>query len=136
MAYINGAAMDVERVWFHGDRVVFKFKGVDSISDAERLEGAEVCIPKEQRLALPEGEYFESDLIGCEVVDPAGRILGAVEDLQECGGPPLLAVRTPEGRELLIPFAKSICVEIDVAAKRIRVELPEGLDNLDEAPAT
>ena len=128
---VNQTPLDVESAWFHKDHVIFKFRGVDSISQAEALVGADVCVPAGERLVLPEGEYYQSDLIGCEIVDSAGKIRGRVEGWQEYGGPPLLEVRTPEGKELLIPFAKSICTNINLAAKRIEVTLPEGLEDLE-----
>ncbi len=111
----------------HGDHLIFKFQGVDSISDAEKLAGAEVSIPFEQRAAISEDEVFQSDLIGCEVVDATGRALGLVTDFQDTGGTPLLQV----GTDLLIPFAKSICTEIDPANKKIVVNLPDGLLDLN-----
>lgn len=123
--------MEVERVWTHGNRLIFKFKGVDSISEAERLAGAEVSIPFEERAEAPQGEYFESDLLGCEAVDRSGRILGIVQSFQQTGGVPLLALITKEGKELLIPFAKSMLASIDVDRKRIEVDLPEGLEDLN-----
>jgi 16S rRNA processing protein RimM len=123
--------MEVERAWMHGDRLIFKFKGVDTISDAERLAGAEVSIPMDQRPNAPEGEYYQSDLLGCKVVDQAGRTLGTVADWQETGAAPLLVITQPDGRELLVPFAKSICTNIDPARRRIDVNLPEGLKDLN-----
>lgn len=128
---MNQTALVVESVWFHKDQVIFKFQGVDSIGQAEPLVGADVCVPMGERSALPEGEYYQSDLIGCEVVDASGRVLGVIEDWREYGGPPLLVIRTPEGKELLIPFAKSICKRVDLAAKRMEVDLPEGLEELE-----
>ena len=128
---VNQTALVVERAWFHKEQVIFKFQGVDSIGQAEPLVGADVCVPMAERSALEEGEYYQSDLIGCEVADASGRVLGIIEDWQEYGGPPLLAIRTPTGKELLIPFAKSICKRIDLAAKRMEVELPEGLEELE-----
>ena len=127
---MNETTLEVESVWFHKDHVIFKFQGVDSISQAEALVGADVCVPAGERLALPDGEYYQSDLIGFEVVD-AGRLVGKVEGWQEYGGPPLLEIRTPEGKELLIPFAESICRNIDLDARRIDVTLPEGLEELE-----
>jgi 16S rRNA processing protein RimM len=122
--------MEVEWVWEHRGRPVFKFRGVDSISDAELLQGAEVRIPAEERPELPPGEFYHSDLIGCDVVErQTGQVLGTVRELQEHGGPGLLAVDRTEG-ELLVPFARSICTEIDVAGRRIVVDLPEGLKEL------
>lgn len=122
--------VEVEWVWEHRGRPVFKFRGVDSMSDAELLRGAEVRIPAEERLELPPGEFYHSDLIGCEVVErQTGNVLGTVRELQEFGGPGLLAVQGPEG-ELLVPFARSICVDIDITGRRIMVDLPEGLKEL------
>jgi 16S rRNA processing protein RimM len=124
--------MEVENTWMHGDHLILKFKGVDSISDAEKLAGAEVAIPFEQRAALDEQEFYQSDLIGCEVVDAAGRSLGIVEDFEETGGTPLLRI----GANLLIPFAKSICTKIDLDRKQITVNPPDGLLDLNQPPAT
>jgi 16S rRNA processing protein RimM len=128
---VNQRPMEVERTWTHGEHVIFKFKGVDTISEAERLAGAEVSIPIDQRPAPAEGEYYRSDLVGCEVFDEQGRLLGLVEDWQETGGTPLVEVRTPAGKELLIPFANSIFARIDLEHHRIEVHLPEGLEDLN-----
>ncbi len=120
---------EVESVWQHGPRLIFKFRGVDSIGDAERLRGAEVRVRFEDRAPLPPDEYYHSDLLGCEVVDrPTGEKLGTVLGWQDYGGTGLLEVGRPGQEEpLLVPFARSICVEIDVKGRRIAVELPEGL---------
>jgi len=128
---VNQTPMEVERTWMHGGQLIFKFKGVDTISDAERLAGADVSIPLDQRPAPPEGEYYQSDLLGCEVFDPTGRHLGTVEAWQETPGTLLLEVRTPDHKEMLIPFAKSICTKIDQEQRRIEVTLPEGLEDLN-----
>jgi 16S rRNA processing protein RimM len=128
---VNDAPMEVERTWVHGDRVIFKFKGVDTITDAERLAGADVQVPLDQRPVTPEGEYYQSDLVGCHVVDQNDRLLGTVLDFQETGGVPLLEIRTQDGKELLIPFAKALLINIDLERKRIDVNLPAGLDELN-----
>jgi len=121
----------VEDLWFHNGTPVFKFTGIDTMSDAEPWEGADILVAPEQRQTLDEGEYSHADLIGCVVVDNAtGNRLGSVAAVEEFGGPQLLKVIRDDRRELLIPFASSICRQIDVAAKVIRVELPEGLAEL------
>jgi 16S rRNA processing protein RimM len=118
----------VESTWFHNGTLIFKFRGVDTISDAEPLAGAEVCVPMSERALLEPGEFFQSDLMGCEVVDRrTGESLGRVSGWEDAGGAGLLVV---EGG-LLIPFARAICVEIHPEAKRIAVELPEGLKDLN-----
>jgi 16S rRNA processing protein RimM len=118
----------VESTWFHDGALIFKFRGVDTISDAEPLAGAEVRVPMAERAPLEPGEFFQSDLVGCQVVDRrTGESLGRVTGWEDAGGSGLLVV---EGG-LLIPFARAICVEIHPEAKRIAVELPEGLKDLN-----
>jgi 16S rRNA processing protein RimM len=118
----------VDAVWHHAGRPVLKFAGVDSISDAESWSGADVLVPEAERAAPGEDEYSHADLIGCRVVSDAE--LGVVAGVEDYGSAPLLRVQTADGREILIPFARSICREIDVAAKIIRFDLPEGLLDL------
>ena len=124
----DGTAWEVEEVWEHSGELVFKFKGVDSISDAEKLRGAEVQIPRSERVELDPGEYFHSDLIGCEVHDHAsGRTLGKVTNFEEYGGPPLLEI---DGGRMLIPFVKAICADIRPEERLILADLPEGLEDI------
>jgi 16S rRNA processing protein RimM len=124
----EGERRRVESVWEHDGRLIFKFEEIDSIDEAQPLVGAEVRVPKAERVALDPGEYFEEDLLGCEVVNRRdGKNLGRVTAWQDGGGAGLLEV---EGG-LLIPFARSICVAIDPAAQRIEVDLPEGLLDLN-----
>jgi 16S rRNA processing protein RimM len=134
----------------HRRQAVFHFEGVHSISDAETFRGLDVLLPFEQRVALPAGQYFVSDLIGCSVFEnpvlpptvssspcslaEAPSLLGTVRDVQfsgeEISGTPLLEVETSHG-EILIPLAVDICTKIDPAARRIDVILPEGLRDLN-----
>ena len=68
----EGSRREVESAWFHDNRLILKFRGVDTMSDAERLAGCEVRVPRAERMPLDRGEYFESDLIGCEVIERDG----------------------------------------------------------------
>ncbi len=118
--------MRVEETWRHDGRPVFKFAGIDSISDAEKWQGAEMLVPASEVEPPEEGAFSYAELVGCKVVGDV-RQVGVVTEVEEYGGAPLLKVEAADGREILIPFARSICKEIDVASKTIRVELPEGL---------
>lgn len=117
-----------------GGQAIFHFEGVNSIADAEKLVALQVQIPFAQRIALPAGHYYITDLIGCEVWERGGARLGSVRDVQPTGedtpGAPVLIVDTPRG-ELLIPLAQQICQRVDTAARRIEVVLPEGLFELN-----
>jgi 16S rRNA processing protein RimM len=116
----------IEEIWNHDGRPVFKFAGVDSISDAEPWAGADVLVPESEKVAPEEGEYSHADLIGCSVVSGADPV-GVVTGIEDYGGPSLLKLQSPDGREILIPFVGAICREIDITAKVIRVDLPDGL---------
>lgn len=121
------ASYEVEEIWEHAGALVFKFAGIDSMTDAEKLRGAEVQVPLSERVELEPGEYFHSDLIGCEVREKvSGRVVGKVTSFEEYGGPPLLEI---DNGRLLIPFVKAICTDIRPEDKLILTELPEGLED-------
>jgi 16S rRNA processing protein RimM len=135
----------------HKGQAVFHFEGCNSISEAEKFRGLDVLLPIEKRVPLLAGQYFLDDLIGCLVFEnfaeppivssspcslaTAPSLLGVVKDVQIPGegmaGTPILVVDTSAG-EILVPLAEDICTRIDTAARRIDVELPEGLRDLNE----
>jgi 16S rRNA processing protein RimM len=120
----------VETVWHHDGRPVFKFEGVDSISDAEVWEGSDILVPEAERAKPEEGEFSHADLIGCALwEDGKDQPLGVVSGVLEYGSAPLLEINAG-GREVLVPLVHSICREIDVVGKIIRAKLPEGLLDL------
>ncbi|HXG92261.1 MAG TPA: ribosome maturation factor RimM [Blastocatellia bacterium] len=124
------SSLEVEDAWFHKDRVILKFEGVDTMSDAERLVGARLVIHESDAMPLDEDEFYEHQLIGSEVITAEGQSVGSVIRLMRTGGTDLLVIEGDGGRELLVPFADDICTEVDVAAKRITINPPEGLMEL------
>jgi 16S rRNA processing protein RimM len=124
----------IERCWLstsRGGQAIFLFQGIDTVEAAEKLRGAEVQVPLDQRTRLGDGQYYVSDLVGCEVWETgAAAAMGTVKDVEFPGGVPLLSVDTGEG-EILIPLAAEFCLQINVQAKRIDVTLPEGLRDLN-----
>jgi 16S rRNA processing protein RimM len=116
----------VERIWWHDGRPVFKFEGIDSISDAEQWAGADVLVADSEKEQPEEGAYSHADLIGCALWNGASKV-GMVRSVEDFGGGPLLDVKLEDGREVFVPFARAICKEIDVAGKNIRADVPEGL---------
>ena len=125
----------VRRCRLHKGQALFHFEGVDSINAADTLKGLEIQVPLAERVTLPAGQYFFSDLMGCEVWEQgATAAVGVVRDVQHIGdnkqGTPLLVVDTANG-EMFIPFAAEICRRIDIAARRIEVALPDGLRDLN-----
>ncbi|HEY1467459.1 MAG TPA: hypothetical protein VGF61_00340 [Candidatus Acidoferrum sp.] len=143
----------LQRFWTdqnHPGQGIFHFEGSHTISDAEKFRGLDVFLPIEDRVSLPLGQYFVTDLIGCTVfeiparesklsspacdAEVAPRVVGTVRDVffpgESVAGTPLLQVLTSSG-ELLIPLAEDICSRIDVGSRRIDVILPEGLQGVN-----
>jgi 16S rRNA processing protein RimM len=129
-AHVRGCWLSHSR----GGQAIFHFEGSDSISDAEKLVGLEVQIPFADRMQLSSGNYYVTDLIGCEVREKDGASIGPVMDVQfpgeDAAGTPILVIDSTQG-ELLIPLAQEICVCVDTGARRIDVVLPEGLRELN-----
>ena len=120
--------------WLHKGGIVLHFVGVDSISGAEALAGLAVAVPRAERVEPGEDEAYISDLVGCVLFDVAGPEpvqVGEIEDVDRTAGPvPLLVVKGAKG-EVLIPFAKKYLKKIDVEGRRIEMDLPEGLVELN-----
>lgn len=123
-------------------RIVLKFAAFDTIEQAENLAGKEVIIPAAERLPLEADAAYISDLIGCTVFNQ-GLPIGTVEDVEFPMTPdglrrledaaPLLTIQSPESQEILIPFVKAYLLELDTAAKAIRMALPEGLVDINQS---
>jgi 16S rRNA processing protein RimM len=107
-------------------RPVVAFEGFSSIEDVERLAGLDLRVPEEELLPLDAGVYYHHQLIGCVVETVGGERVGDVVRVEGGAAGSLLEVEGPRG-EVLIPLVTEICVEIDVENKRIRIDPPEGL---------
>jgi 16S rRNA processing protein RimM len=139
-------AAEVESFWLpvgrNQGRVVLKFCGIETISDAEIIANMDVIIPRKERLALDDESVYISELVGCTVYDGT-LLVGVVEDVQFAmtadgarridDAAPLLAVTSVDGDEILIPYAKAFLVSVDTEAKRIEMTLPEGLVEINRA---
>ena len=118
-----------------GGRPVVGFAGVASVEQAEGLVGRELRVPEETLQPLGEGMYYLHQLTGCVVSTTAGARVGTVAKVDGGVGSSRLVIEGERG-EILIPLANEICVEIDVAAKRIVIAPPDGLLDLNETTRT
>jgi 16S rRNA processing protein RimM len=117
----------VEDVWPHKSFLVLKFRGIETISDAEPLIGAELQLPDSERANLDPGWTYLSDLIGCTVFD-GQREIGKIEDVHfGAGEAPLLVVASGAKLPHEIPFAEAYLEKLDLERKQVRMKLPEGL---------
>ncbi|HKR62693.1 MAG TPA: ribosome maturation factor RimM [Thermoanaerobaculia bacterium] len=124
-------AVTIEGTRAHGERALVKFSGIETPEDVQLLQNWTIEIPEDEARSLEEDEYFIHDLIGLTLFDGEGRERGVVADVLEGGGGLLLAVKRSDGKTFELPFAAELCTEIDLSAKRMVVNLPEGLDDLD-----
>jgi len=115
---------------FQNGRPVIGIEGVETMNDAEALAGLELRVPMEELAPLPEGTFYHHDLVGCQVVTGAGEAVGPVERVEGAIGGSRLVVAGAKG-EILIPLVTDICRTIDVAGKRIVIEPPDGLLDLN-----
>lgn len=122
--------LKVDGCWFHNERVILKFEGYDTMTAAQGLAGGRLVIAEGDLEPLAEGQFFERQVIGSEVVTSDGRKVGHVTRVMRTGGTDLLVLAGDDGRERLIPFADAICTGVDVRAKRITIDPPEGLLDL------
>lgn len=122
---------NIEALVSRGKVYDLKLEGVDSLSQADRLAGLDVFVPERFLRKRAEDEFYLFQLIGCRVSGSDGRPIGRVEDVVSAGGSELLRVES-EGREILIPFHRSICIEVDVEAKEIKIDPPKGLLDVNE----
>ncbi|MFQ5724643.1 MAG: ribosome maturation factor RimM [Terriglobia bacterium] len=124
---------EVQKIWPHKNYLVFHFARYHSIEQAEGLVGQEIQIPRREAAPLGETEFYLAELVGCRVVEQASGVeLGRVREVLPTGGTDLLAVDTPEGQELLIPFVEEFCLRVAPEERLIEVVLPEGLRNLNK----
>ena len=123
---------DVEVEFFrrqHG-RCVLKIKGIDSVSDAEKIVGGEIRMRANELLPPGEGSFYTFQLKGCRVYD-RDEYLGAISDVLDMGGAEILKVDR-DNDEILIPFARAYLKKIDLDQRRIDVDLPEGLRDINK----
>ncbi len=122
--------LELEISWFQNKRIVLKFAGYDSIESAKALVGYEFGLPEAERIELSKDEFYDWELEGCSVETKLGPVIGIVREVMRTGGVELLVVEDERQREILIPMAQSIVVDIDVLKKKILIDPPEGLLDL------
>jgi 16S rRNA processing protein RimM len=120
----------IGHVRFHQGRPVVALVGIDTMNEAEALAGAELKVPAGASDALPAGTFYHYDLIGCLVTNTAGQAIGDVTAVEGTMEMSRLVVAGTRG-EVLIPLVADICVEVDPAARRIVVNPPDGLLELN-----
>lgn len=107
------------------------FAGFDDINAIEKYKGCELTVDEADQAELAPGEYYYHDLVGLTVIDQAGQTLGQVSEILSPGANDVWVIPRPGKSDILLPFLKSVVLDIDLAQKVAHVEVPEGL--IDDA---
>jgi len=130
---LRGGRVDALRITearFHRGRPVIAFEGVATMNDAEAMAGLELRVPPGELEPLPEGVFYRHDLVGCRVETVSGSLVGEVAAVEGDYAASRLVLRDAAG-EVLIPLAAHICVRVDITARLIVIDPPEGLIELN-----
>lgn len=123
----DGRALTVSASRSHGDRLLVRFDGVADREQADALRGTLLVVPETASPELPEGSWWDHQIVGCEVTTDAGRSLGTVRDVIHTAANDVWSVVDADETETLIPVIADVIVEVDVGAGRIVVREVPGL---------
>jgi len=124
-------ALRLTKVRFQHERPVLAIEGVATMNDAEALAGFELRVPVDRLAALPAGTFYRHELVGCRVETGSGVAVGVVRGVEGTVAGSRLIVDGGSRGEILIPLVAEICTAVDVNGKRIVVDAPEGLLDLN-----
>ena len=119
--------IEIEEVKYHKNQVLLKFKGIDTIEQAESIRNAIIEIDRENAIPLEKGEYFIADLLESEVFTDEGEKLGILDDIYNTGSKDIYVVKNELGKTILLPGINDVIKEVDVENKKIIVHLLKGL---------
>jgi 16S rRNA processing protein RimM len=123
--------LTITAVRFHRGRPIIALEGVDTMNAAEELAGSELRVSTDALQPLPPGTFYQHDLVGCAVETPEGMAIGTVTSVEGAGVGSRLVVQGRGGAEILIPMTEAIVVGVHLAARRILVQPPDGLLDLN-----
>ena len=117
----------IEKVGYSKNQVIIKFKGVNTVEEAETLRNAYIVVDREIFGELPEGVYYIADLLGLDVYTEDGTLLGKVDDIFSTGANDVYVVKDELGKQRLLPGIDEVIKHIDIESGKIIVNLIEGL---------
>ena len=106
--------MQIEEVKYHKNLVLVKFKGIEDINMAEKYKGCYIKIKRENARKLPKDTYFIADLIGIDVYDENGNLLGKVDDIFNNKSHDVYVIKDDLGKQILLPSTKEVIKDVDV----------------------
>ena len=123
----DGRTLTVESSRPHKDRLLVRFREVQSREQAEALQRALLVVPESLSPQLPEGSWWDHRIVGCTIETDTGRVLGTVRDVIHTAANDVWSAVDDEGTETLIPVLRDVILDVDMDAKRIVVREIPGL---------
>ena len=110
------------------DHLVATFKGIATRSDAEKLNGIELYVPREKLPDTDDGEYYHTDLIGLAAVSAADEPLGRVVAIHNFGAGDIIEIAPPKGATMLLPFTNAVVPTVDIKGGRVVIKPPQEIE--------
>ncbi|HCC03860.1 MAG TPA: 16S rRNA processing protein RimM, partial [Clostridiales bacterium] len=123
----NDEELQIEEVKYQKNMVLVKFKGIETVENAEKLRKSFVEIDRADAIPLEEGQYFIADLLGLEVFLDTGEKLGVLEDIYNTGSSDIYVVKNELGKQFLLPYIDEVIKQINLEEGKIIVHIIEGL---------
>ena len=118
---------EIEEIKYHKDMVLIKFKGVDTVEQAELLRNAYLIISRDSVEKLEEGRYYIVDMLGLEVYTDEQVLLGTLDDIFNTGSNDIYVVKDKQGKQILLPAIQDVIKQIDMENRKMIVHLLPGL---------
>lgn len=129
IAYQNQhVPVTIKSVRTHKGFYYLSFENYDDIDQVVPFKGCLLCVAEEDLQALNSGEYYYHDIIGLKVQDQQHQEIGQVKEILSYGPNDVWVIARPQQRDLLLPYLKSVMLEVNLETKLVTVEVPEGLD--------
>ncbi len=122
--------LHVESARYFKNLVILKFKEFNNINDVEQFRKCDIMVTRENAVPLEEGEYFICDIIGADVIEEDGSLIGTVKDVMETGANNVFVIQTPEGKEVLFPSIPECIKKVDVENQQVVAYIMPGLMDL------
>ena len=119
---------EIEHVRAAKDHLVTTFKGIATRNDAEKLNGIELYVPRENLPDTADGEYYHADLIGLAAVNATGEALGRVIAIHNFGAGDIIEIAPEKGATMLLPFTNAVVPTVDIKDGRVVIELPQEIE--------
>ena len=123
----NDEELQIEEVKYQKNMVLVKFKGIETVENAEKLRNSFVEIDRADAIPLEEGQYFIADLLGLDVFLDTGEKLGVLEDIYNAGSSDIYVVKNELGKQFLLPYIDEVIKKINLEEGKIIVHIIEGL---------